>query len=58
MFKEIVKTFFAIPTPAEIIVAVIGGLSIGIAIGYFIDFNGIKSLKDFKEIFMKNFKKR
>lgn len=55
MFKEIVKTFFAIPTPTEIIVAVIGGLSCGIVLGYFIDFNGIKSLKDFKEFFKKRF---
>ena len=58
MFKEIVKTFFAIPAPAEIIVAVIGGLSIGIAIGYYIDINNIKSFKEFKEVFIKNFKKR
>ena len=58
MYSEIIRTFFAIPTPAEIIVAVIGGLFCGIAIGYYIDINNIKSFKDFKEICMKNFKKR
>ena len=58
MFKEIVKTFFAIPAPAEIIVAVVVGLASGIVVGYYIDMNGIKSFKDFKEVFMKNFKKR
>ena len=56
MYQEIINTFFAIPTPAEIIVAVVGGLSCGIALGYFIDFNGIRSLKDFKEFLTKNLK--
>lgn len=56
MYQEIIKTIFAIPTPAEIIVAVIGGLSCGIALGYLIDINGIKSFKDFKEFFIKNIK--
>ena len=56
MYKEIIKTIFAIPTPAEIIVAVIGGLSIGIALGYLIDINGIKSFKEFKEYLKKSIK--
>lgn len=56
MYSEIVRTIFAIPTPAEIIVAVIGGLSCGIALGYLIDINGIKSLKDFKEFLIKSCK--
>ena len=56
MYNEIIRTIFAIPTPVEIIAAVVVGLAFGIVFGYYIDMNGIKSFKDFKEFFIKNLK--
>ncbi len=56
MYNEIIKMIFAIPTPAEIIFAVVSGLSIGIALGYLIEVNDIKSFKEFKEYIKKTIK--
>jgi hypothetical protein len=57
MYHEIVKTIFAIPTPAETIAAVVIGLACGLMLGRYIDMNGIKSFKEFKKsIIRKNIK--
>ena len=45
---------FMHPTGPEIVVAIIGGLSMGFVIGYILDFNSISSLKEFIDFIKRN----
>ena len=56
MFSKVFYSFMH-PTGPQIVVAVIGGLAMGIGIGYLINANGISSVKEFIEFIKKEFKK-